>query len=97
MIGIAMYEVTTDEGMTASEMMKLYDLIGGSEAIPYEVNGCNSCAIGLISIEFADKELDYNYSEGSFVYELIKSVISDMENETEDGLYNNGTIWLNRK
>ena len=95
---IALVEKEFESGMTRSEIMDLYDMLGGREVFPIELRaGEHSCsAMGFITAEAADS-LDYDY-ETSGLEAFVANILDDMDNESEDCTYHfNGLkIWLSR-
>ena len=97
--GVVLKEKPLDEGLTRSEVMDLFDILSGVEAIPIEIQGdVNSTAMGFINLTDADW-MDYDYSK---LEDVVKNILNDMNNEKDPPIYecpnNNGvtTIWLSR-
>ena len=97
--GVVLKEKPLDEGLTRSEVMDLFDMLSGVEAIPIEIQGdVNSTAMGFINLTDADW-MDYDYSK---LEDVVKNILNDMNNEKDPPIYecpnNNGvtTIWLSR-
>ena len=84
--GVAMLIKPLDEGMSFVDLANMYDMMNGVEVIPYEVQGEASVAMGFINCYDAEL-IDYQYTEGSALYEFIKSILDDQNLETEDGNY----------
>lgn len=85
MFDIALYEKEVDCGLTRYETIKLFDMLKWPEAIPLEVEAKyhESVAMGFISTAAAN-DLDYNMSS---LQEFVANILDDMNNETEDGIY----------
>lgn len=84
--GISLKEKPHDEGLLRAEITDLYDMLSGVDAIPMEVQGEYSSAMGFINLTDAEI-LDYGYNAGSPVYEFVKEILDDMRNETPSGEY----------
>ena len=84
--GIALIERPHDEGINQEETVKLFSKLHGRYGIPYEVDGEYSSAMGFINLSDAEI-MDYNYGEGSGVYQFIQSILNDMGNENESKEY----------
>lgn len=95
---IVLKEKPLDEGLNKSEMMSLYDLLSGVNAIPIEIQGEHSAAMGLINLTDAEF-MNYDYSE---LEKVVKEVLNDMNQEKDSCVYdvkNNcgySTLYLSR-
>ena len=97
---VAVVEKPQDEGLCYSEVIDLFQMLPMNSGIPYEVEGEFSSAMGFINTDIAEK-LNYTYDnpkastypsyskneEGRTLYEYIKFILDDMNNETEDRTY----------
>lgn len=100
--GIALKEKPFTEGLRRSEIMDLYDMLGGEEVYPIELEArMQECsAMGFITVDAA-RELDFDY-ESSGLHDFIAAVLDDMTQESEDSIYhfegvNEGVnIWMSR-
>lgn len=96
--GIALREVEGERGLTRSDVLDLFDMLGGEEVFPLELEAReHECsAMGFISAEAA-YALDYDY-EYSGLHDFIAGVLDDMRNESEDCTYEfkGVKIWLSR-
>ena len=91
---IVLTERPHTDGLTKIEISELLEKIEYGSVIPIEIVGDYSSAMGFISLDCADS-LDYDYEKMS---EYIKSILNDMENESNDCTYRYDvyTIWLSR-
>ncbi len=96
---IALIEKPGCEGLTKSEVTKLYDMLSTPEAFPIEIGDINGCsaAMGFIAPEAAE-ELMYEYGQNSALGEFISSILDDSDEESEDGTYTfkDLRIWMGR-
>ena len=100
--GIAMKEKPFTEGLLRSEIMDLYDMLGGEEVYPIELEArMQECsAMGFITVDAA-RACDFDY-EASGLHDFIAAVLDDMTQESEDSIYhfegvNEGiNIWMTR-
>lgn len=95
---IALLEKPLDEGLSKSEVMDLFDMLSGANAIPIEIQGENSAAMGFINLTDAEF-MNYDYTK---LENFVKSVLNDMNNENDNCEYeveNNcgySTLYLSR-
>lgn len=95
---IVLKEKPLDAGLTRSELCDLFDMLTGIEAIPIEIQGEFSTAIGFINLYDAELE-NYDYSA---LENLIRGILNDMERESKTCEYpwntehGSHTIWLSR-
>lgn len=95
---IALLEKPLDEGLSKSEVMDLFDMLSGAHAIPIEIQGENSAAMGFINLTDAEF-MDYKYDE---LERVVKEILNDMNKENPDCEYevNNNcgysTMYLSR-
>ena len=95
---IVLKEKPLDEGLTKEEVMDMFDLLSGAEAIPIEIQGESSSAMGFINLTDAEY-MNYDYTA---LEDYISGILNDMEKEDEDCEYeianNHGvsTIYLSR-
>ena len=80
---IVLKEKPHDEGLTKAEVMDLYDMLSGVEAIPIEIQGEYSTAMGFINLTDAEF-MNYDYSN---LESYIQEILNDMEKENEDCEY----------
>ena len=80
---IVLKEKPLDEGLNKSEVMDLYDLLSGTDAIPIEIQGECATAMGFINLTDAEF-MNYDYTE---LENVVKSVLNDMNNENPDCEY----------
>lgn len=94
---IALIEKPSCEGLTKSEVMKLYDMLSTPEGFPIDIGDTNGCsaAMGFITPEAAE-ELMYEYGQNSALGEFISSILDDSNKESEDGIYTfkDFKIWM---
>lgn len=80
---VALMEKQLDEGLSLPETVKLFRMLSGAEAIPIEIQGESSVAMGFINLTDAEfMSYDYSGLEGT-----VKDVLNDAENEDPDGEY----------
>lgn len=93
MYDVVLMERPHDDGLTKIEISELLEKTNGS-VIPLDIVGDYSSAMGFITLDAADR-LTYNFDA---ISEYVKSIINDMENESEDCTYKFDacTIWLTR-
>ena len=95
---IVLKEKPLDEGLTKAEIIDLFDMLSGVEAIPIEIQGENSAAMGFINL--TDAEF-FNFDYARIVNKVTK-ILNDMNLENPDGEYeveNNcgySTMYLSR-
>jgi hypothetical protein len=95
---IALLEKPLDEGLSKSEVMNLFDMLSGVNAIPIEIQGEHSTAMGFINLTDAEF-MNYDYTK---LEDFVKSVLNDMNNENDNCEYeveNNcgySTLYLSR-
>lgn len=83
---IALKEKPLDEGLSRAEVTGLFDHLNGVHAIPIEVQGEFSTAMGFINVTDAEL-IDFSYGEGTDIYEFIKGILDDTGKETPTGEY----------
>ena len=96
--GIALLEKPLDEGLTKAEIINLFNALSGVHAIPLEIQGENSVAMGFINLTDAEY-MNYDYTK---LKSVVRSVLNDMDNENsaceyavENG-HGESTIYLAR-
>ena len=80
---IVLMEKPLDEGCSKDEYVAMLDLLSGPEAIPLDVEGECSAAMGFINLldaEWMDFELDP-------LKKFIKTILDDVDAESPDGTY----------
>ena len=82
---ITLIEKPNVDGLTKAEVMEMYDQMNGDEAYPLEITGCETSAMGFITLEAA-KILDYDY-EDSGLKDFVSVILGNVNNEPEDGTY----------
>lgn len=80
---IVLIEKPLDAGITMDEIVQMYKLLSGIEAIPIEIQGEHSAAMGFINLTDAEY-MDYDYTS---LFELIEGVLDDIENESQSHTY----------
>ena len=86
MYDLVLLEKSGIDGLTFEEFQAIYAKTKNvNQFYPIEIMAkkVESSAMGLISVEVADK-LDYDYTKLS---DFISDIMDDMDNETEDGVY----------
>lgn len=93
MYDVVLMERPLDDGLTKNEIFELLEKTDGS-IIPLDIVGDYSSAMGFITLDAAD-QLNYDFDA---ISEYVKTIINDMENESEDCTYKFDvcTIWLTR-
>lgn len=86
MYSVALKEKPHDDGLTRKEIVELFDQLNGARAIPIEVQGFFSAAMGFVNLTDAEL-IDYAYLQGSDLYRFIEGILNDQESETETGEY----------
>ncbi len=95
---IVLKEKPFDEGLTKEEVVDLFDMLSGPEAIPVEIQGESSSAMGIINLTDAEY-MSYDYTA---LEELVKSILNDMDCESETckyevpNAYGVSTMYLSR-
>jgi len=91
---VVLYERELDDGLDRIEIQELLDLCKTTKVIPLEIQGEYSTAMGFITLEMAES---MNYNLDPFE-EYVKSILDDMENETENHEYEYDVfrMYLNR-
>ena len=94
---IALIERQDIDGLTKPEVMDLFDMLSGTEAMPLEISGNSSVAMGFITTYAANK-LNYQYGDGSALASYLSLILNDMNNESADGFYEfeGLSIWMSR-
>ena len=100
---VALIERPNDEGLERSEVMDLYDMVGGEQVIPIEISnaGSESSAMGFIAVDKAE-EIGYRYGDDSPLGKYIAGILADMNEENEENIYTFSegntevAIWLSR-
>jgi len=72
-----------DEGITLAELTEMYGMLSGVDALPLDIQGEHSAAIGIINL-FDAELMDYDLSS---LERFIKEILDDMEKESPDGIY----------
>ena len=97
--GIALKEKPFTLGLCRSEIMDLYDMLGGEEVYPIELEArMQECsAMGFITADAA-RACDFDY-EASGLHDFIAAVLDDMTQESEDSIYHfeGVNIWLSKR
>lgn len=84
--GIMLREKELDGALTREEVTELFDGLNGLSAIPVEFQGEFGAAMGFINLTDAEL-IDYEYGPDTELYNFIKSILDDMEEETPTGEY----------
>ena len=91
---LALIQKEGDRGLTKEEVIRLFDLLSEEEGFPIEIlPSVQECsAMGFISTSAAEK-LNYYYGN---LNEYICSILEDIQNETENGVYlfEGLSIWM---
>lgn len=89
-----MLETPLDDGLTETQVTKLFSKLSGLKGIPIEIQAEYSTAMGFIDLTTAEK-LNYNYAE---IDEFVMNILNDMNLEKEDNTYkmNGINIYLSR-
>ena len=85
---IVLIEKPNCDGLTKSDVTSLYDTLNGYEAYPIEIgdkNG-NSTAMGFITT-YAAEQLAHDYDQNSALASYISLILDDMDQESENGIY----------
>lgn len=96
--GAVFIEKPLDEGLSVEDIKDIYEKLSGVNAIPLEIQGEHSSAMGFINLTDAEY-MNYDYTA---LEETVKSVLNDINNENEDNTYECPntcgvtTIWLSR-
>lgn len=80
---VVLKEDELDSCLCLNDVGFLFEHLRGGGGIPIEFQGQNSTAMGFISFYAAEK-LSYGYDA---IGEFIEEILSDMEKETPDGVY----------
>ncbi len=97
--GVALLEKPHDEGLSKDDVLFLFNKLSGVNAIPVEIQGENSTAMGFINLTDAEF-MDYDYTE---LEKSVKEILNDMSRENESSSYECAnkhgitTIWLGRQ
>lgn len=96
--GIVLRETKIPYGLTRNDVIDLFDMLDNIEAYPIELEAReHECtAMGFITPEAAEL-LDYDYEE-SGLHDFIANILDDMDNESDDCMYEFKyiKIWLSR-
>lgn len=95
---VVLLEKPMEDGLTKDEILKMYDILSGTEGYPIEHWGSGaSVAMGFITPN-ASEELHGEYEHNSALGAFIASILDDMNKETEDGVYEfkGLRIWMRR-
>lgn len=96
--GAAFIEKPLDEGLSVEEISNIYEKLSGTSAVPVEIQGDHSSAMGFINLTDAEY-MNYDYTA---LEETVRNILNDMDKENKDNTYecpnNHGvtTIWLSR-
>lgn len=95
---IVLLEKPLDEGLSKEECSIMFDMLSGSTALPIDIQGEFSCAMGFVNRLDAEF-MDYDFAE---LTEFVQNILNDMNNESKTGEYdvpnNHGTshMYLSR-
>ena len=94
---VALIEKPLDDGLTKENVMDLFDMLNGYEALPIEVQGACSAAMGFITVPAAE-QLDYYLDSDSAIASYLSLILNDMNKESENGFYEfeGLNIWMSR-
>lgn len=80
---IVLKETPLDEGLSLQDITYMYSLLSGINAVPVEIQGEYSTALGFINLTDAEF-MNYDYS---VLINTITNVLNDMSNESETNTY----------
>lgn len=81
--GAAFIQKPLDEGLSKSDVSDLFDMLKGVHAIPIEIQGNNTVAMGFVNLTDAEL-MDYDLKP---LKAFVGEIISDTEKENEMGQY----------
>ncbi len=81
---IVLLEKPLDEGLTAEECTKMFDMLSGSTALPIDIQAENACAMGFVNRLDAEF-MDYDFTE---LTNIVTNILNDMEKENPTHEYN---------
>lgn len=97
--GIALKEKPFTEGLLRSEIMDLYDMLGGEEVYPIELEArMQECsAMGFIAVDAA-RACDFDY-EASGLHDFVSVLLDEGNRESEDSVcqFKGINIWLSKR
>lgn len=96
---LVLHEKTVDSGLTRNEAIDLIDMLNCDEFYPIQIEATlvESVAMGFVSRMWFDS-LDLGSGEDNQLDEFVANIMNDMNNESEDCIYEfkGRKIWLSR-